>query len=89
MFPVFFPTALKAVHKVTAFYHLRRQTHDVSDYHEVITLDREDIPQRRNMKISTLVYKQTLCPHRAGPHPVGSVPGAGTMSCYPKGGPKA
>jgi hypothetical protein len=39
-FSEFFPIALRAVLKITAF----------SDYHGIISLDREDIPQRRNMK---------------------------------------
>ena len=36
-------------------------THAVSDYHGVININREDIPQR-NVKICTLFNKQTLHP---------------------------
>ena len=64
MFSEFFPTALRAVLKVPAFTILLRHshtldswTHAVSNYHGVINLYRESIPQRRNMKICTLLYK--------------------------------
>ena len=67
MFSEFFATVLMAVMKVTAFTILLRntflpQTHVVFNYNGVIILNREHIPQRRNMKIRTLLYKQALCP---------------------------
>jgi hypothetical protein len=33
----------------------------LSDYHGINNFGREDIPQRRNMKLYTLLYKQALC----------------------------
>ena len=42
---------------------LASKTHDVSNYQWVINLVKEDIPQRRNMKIFTL-YKQALHPQQ-------------------------
>lgn len=50
-------------HSVLPFcWDIDSQTQAVSDYYGVINLDREDFPWRRNMKICTLLYKQTLCP---------------------------
>jgi hypothetical protein len=45
MFSVFFPTALKAVLKITVFYHFAE-----TDCHGAINLGREDIPQMSNVK---------------------------------------
>lgn len=65
MVSVFFPTALRSVLKVTAFYHFA-ETSDIPlpPRHAVINCGREDIPQRRSMKIHTLLYKQTLFPQQ-------------------------
>lgn len=68
------------------------QTWAVSNYHGVITINRDGIPQRRNMKVCTLVYKQALA-HRGYWYSWRSKPavlGLGTVSFQTptKGEPK-
>ena len=72
------------------FYHrhtLASQTPAVSNYHGVINLVREDINQRRNMKMCTLLYKQALHPQQpptlVQAHSLLTVPRVGTMSHPP------
>ena len=66
--------------EVYSIYHfveehiLTSQTHAVSNYHGVINFNKESAPQRRNMKICTLLYKQALHPQQLsaqlGAHPL-------------------
>jgi hypothetical protein len=71
MILVFFSIALRAVLKVPVFTillrllsYLRLWNPAVSDYHGAINVNREAIPQRRNVKICTLLYKQVLHPQQ-------------------------
>jgi hypothetical protein len=82
--------------EVYSIYHfveehiLTSQTHAVSNYHGVINFNKESAPQRRNMKICTLLYKQALHPHpqqlsaQLGAHPLLSLlQGQKTIPCCP------
>ena len=71
MFLKFFSKAIRAVLKVPEViicWDLQDtfpfQTHAVSDYHGVININQEGILWRRNIKICTLLYKQTICPQQ-------------------------
>jgi hypothetical protein len=69
-FSEFFTTTLLAVLKVTAFtifaevHILTSWNPAVSNYHGVHNINKESIPQRRNMKICILLYRQAPCPQQ-------------------------
>jgi hypothetical protein len=87
MFSEFFPTALRAVLKVSAFTILLLDSY----HHGVINLGRENIPweplqgeyfPKEEHEVTSLIPTATINT-RGGPCPAGSIPGVGTMSHCP------
>lgn len=96
MFSESFPTALRAVLKVTAFYHLAETLDTTSPPRpmlslivtETLTLERRGHSSMEEHENMYIIIQTSLKPTAAintcgGPHPAGSVPGSGTMSFCP------